>query len=50
MPISARLPRDMERRLEDLAARTGRSKTFYVTEAIREHLADLETSILPGSA
>jgi RHH-type transcriptional regulator, rel operon repressor / antitoxin RelB len=42
MPLSIRLPREVENRLDNLAAKTGRSKTFYVTEAIREHLADLE--------
>jgi len=40
--ISIRLPDDVEARLQNLAAVTGRSKTFYVTEAIREHLDDLE--------
>ncbi|MHB1052415.1 MAG: type II toxin-antitoxin system RelB family antitoxin [Thiobacillus sp.] len=42
MAISIRLPSDVEARLQNLAAVTGRSKTFYVTEAIREHLDDLE--------
>ena len=42
MAISIRLPSDVEARLQNLAALTGRSKTFYVTEAIREHLDDLE--------
>lgn len=42
MPLSIRLPQDVEDRLDVLAARTGRSKTFYVTQAIREHLDDLE--------
>ncbi len=42
MPISLRLPEDVEARLNDLAARTGRSKTFYAIEAIREHIDDLE--------
>ena len=42
MAISIRLPSDLETRLQALADRTGRSKTFYVTEAIREHLDDLE--------
>ncbi|MFC1611165.1 DUF6290 family protein [Myxococcota bacterium] len=41
-PVSLRLPADVEERLERLAARTGRTKTFYMTEAIIEHLADLE--------
>jgi len=42
MPISIRLPGDIEDRLTALSAKTGRSKTYYVTEAIREHLDDLE--------
>ena len=42
MPISIRLPSDIESRLNELAARTGRSKTFYATEAIIEHIEDLE--------
>lgn len=42
MPISIRLPDDVEARLTALAAQTGRSKTYYVTQAIREHLDDLE--------
>ena len=46
MPLSIRLPPGLEARLASLAARTGRSKTFYVTEAIGEHLADLEDTYL----
>jgi RHH-type rel operon transcriptional repressor/antitoxin RelB len=42
MPLSLRLPADVEQRLTALAAETGRSKTYYATEAIREHLSDLE--------
>ena len=42
MAMSIRLPRDVESRLTALATRTGRSKTFYATEAITEHLEDLE--------
>lgn len=40
--ISIRLPDDVAERLTTLAARTGRSRTFYITEAILEHLDDLE--------
>ena len=40
--ISIRLPDDVSMRLETLAQSTGRSKTFYVREAILEHLDDLE--------
>jgi RHH-type rel operon transcriptional repressor/antitoxin RelB len=46
MPISIRLPEKIEKRLARLAAKTGRSKTYYVTEAILEHLEDLEDSYL----
>ncbi|MDP1696718.1 MAG: TraY domain-containing protein [Xanthomonadaceae bacterium] len=42
MPISIRLPAAIEARLASLAAATGRSKTWYVTEAVCEHLDDLE--------
>jgi RHH-type transcriptional regulator, rel operon repressor / antitoxin RelB len=42
MAISIRLSPEDEERLELLAANTGRSKTFYVREAIHEHLDGLE--------
>lgn len=40
--IAVRLPPEVEKRLERLARRTGRSKTFYVREAVLQHLEDLE--------
>lgn len=40
--LAVRLDEDTERRLEALAARTGRTKTFYAREAIAAHLDDLE--------
>ena len=40
--VSLRLPDDVSRRLQQLADSTGRSKTFYMIEAIQEHLDDLE--------
>jgi RHH-type rel operon transcriptional repressor/antitoxin RelB len=40
--LAVRLPPSIEKRLEKLARRTGRTKTYYVREAILEHLADLE--------
>jgi len=46
MPISIRLPADVENRLTALSALTGRSKTFYATEAIVEHIDDLEDAHL----
>ncbi|HWD60980.1 MAG TPA: DUF6290 family protein [Humibacter sp.] len=42
MAISIRLAPEDESRLDELARRTGRSKTFYVREALHEHLDDLE--------
>ncbi|MDN5764985.1 MAG: TraY domain-containing protein [Humibacillus sp.] len=42
MALSIRLTPEDEARLEALARRTGRSKTFYVREAIHQHLGDLE--------
>ena len=41
-PVALRLPDEIAQRLNQLADRTGRSKTFYMIEAIREHLDDLE--------
>ena len=40
--LAVRLDKDIEERLERLAARTGRTKTFYAREAIEAHLDDLE--------
>ena len=42
MTISIRLTPEEEARLEKLSQRTGRSKSFYVRAALREHLSDLE--------
>ncbi|RCL02117.1 MAG: antitoxin RelB [Candidatus Tokpelaia sp. JSC188] len=40
--LAVRLPSEIESRLEELARATGRTKTFYVREAILEHLDNLE--------
>jgi RHH-type transcriptional regulator, rel operon repressor / antitoxin RelB len=40
--LAIRLPESVEKRLDKLARRTGRTKTFYAREAILRHLADLE--------
>jgi RHH-type transcriptional regulator, rel operon repressor / antitoxin RelB len=40
--LAIRLPADIEKRLDQLAKRTGRTKTWYVREAVLNHLEDLE--------
>ncbi|MES2898966.1 MAG: TraY domain-containing protein [Pseudomonadota bacterium] len=40
--LAIRLPEEIEARLDTLAKRTGRSKTFYAREAILQHLDNLE--------
>lgn len=44
--LAIRLPEDIEKRLAQLAAKTGRTKTFYAKEAILEHLDDMEDKYL----
>ena len=40
--VSLRLPDELAQRLQTLADLTGRSKTYYMLEAIREHIDDQE--------
>lgn len=40
--LAIRLPQSIEKRLDRLAKRTGRTKTYYAREAILRHLEDLE--------
>ena len=40
--LAIRLDPEVERRLESLAKKTGRTKTYYAREAILEHLEDME--------
>jgi RHH-type rel operon transcriptional repressor/antitoxin RelB len=40
--LAIRLDADTEMRLNNLAKKTGRTKTFYAREAILEHIEDLE--------
>jgi RHH-type transcriptional regulator, rel operon repressor / antitoxin RelB len=48
--LAIRLPSSIEKRLDKLARRTGRTKTYYVREAILEHLDDLEYRYLAERA
>ena len=40
--LAIRLDAEIEKRLDLLAKRTGRTKTFYARQAILQHLEDLE--------
>jgi len=40
--LSVRLGQELEQRLEALAKATGRSKTYYVREALIQKLEDME--------
>ena len=44
--LGVRLEPEMEKRLERLAKKTGRSKSFYAREAIREYVEDNEDYLL----
>lgn len=44
--LAIRLPAEIEQRLAKLAKRTGRTKTFYATEAILQYIDDLEDTYL----
>ena len=39
---AVRLPDELYDRLQSLANRTGRTATFYIREAVEEHVQDLE--------
>jgi RHH-type transcriptional regulator, rel operon repressor / antitoxin RelB len=40
--LALRLSPDIEKRLDALAKKTGRTKSFYAREAILRHIEDLE--------
>lgn len=42
MPTTVRLGKDIEQRLEQLARLTGRTKTYYIRQALEEKLDELE--------
>ena len=44
--LAVRLPRKMEKRLDSLAKKTGRTKSYYVRRAIAENLEDMEDVFL----
>ena len=44
--LAIRLPAEIEQRLADLAARTGRTKTFYAKEAILNYMDEMENAYI----
>jgi len=44
--IAIRLPEEIDQRLDALAERTGRTKTWYAREAILRHLEDMEDTYI----
>lgn len=47
---AVRLPEHIYERLRTLSERTGRTATYYIREAIEEHLADIEDVYLAEHA
>tara|TARA_R110002124_G_scaffold126919_1_gene286763 strand:+ start:12421 stop:12639 length:219 start_codon:yes stop_codon:yes gene_type:complete len=42
MPITVRLGDSVEKRLDELAKLTGRTKTYYIRQALEEKLDEME--------
>jgi len=42
MTYTIRIPKEIETRLSFLSEQTGRTKSFYIKEALLEHITDLE--------
>ena len=40
--VAVRLPQEIEDRLTVLSKKTGRTKSFYIRQALEEHLEDME--------
>jgi RHH-type transcriptional regulator, rel operon repressor / antitoxin RelB len=48
--LAIRLPPEIEKQLERLAKKTGRTKTFYAREAILNYIEDLEDTYIAEKA
>ena len=50
MTAVVRLPEALEKRLDDLATRTHRSKSYYLRRALEEYLEDREDYLIAAAA
>lgn len=48
--VSLRLPSELVERISELSKVTGRSRTFYMQEAIKRHVEDMEDLYLAEQA
>lgn len=48
--MAIRITDELDKRLNSLAKKTHRTKTFYVREAIEQHIVDLEETYLAEKA
>ena len=46
MMVAVRLPQEMEKRLNVLSKKSGRTKSFYIRRALEEHLEEMEDVFL----
>jgi len=44
--LAIRIPEELEKRINQLAKKTGRTKSFYVREALQDSIDDLEDRYL----
>jgi RHH-type transcriptional regulator, rel operon repressor / antitoxin RelB len=44
--LCIRLPDEIDKRLDSLSTKTGRTKTYYVREAIIDHLEEMEDTYI----
>lgn len=44
--VTVRLTKELEDRLDSLAVKTGRTKSFFIRQALEEHLEEVEDAYL----
>ena len=48
--LTVQLGNELEKRLTNLSKRTGRTKSFYIRQAIQQHIEDLEEYYMASDA